>query len=442
MKTRSLLLLAVCLLALAVPVLADDWPQFRGPNRDNVSKEKGLLEQWPKKGPSLLWTYREAGIGFSGPAIVGNRLYTMGARKDTEYLIALDISGAAPKELWSAKVGPLFTFEGNVWGDGPRCTPTVDGDRVYALGGQGELICAETATGNVVWRKNLVKELDGEMMTHWGYSESPLVDGDHLICTPGGAKGTLAALDKKSGAVIWRSKELKDKAPYSSIIAADIGGVRQYIQLTYVDDSKGGAAAGVAAKDGKLLWYFPYFEGDSYAMAPTPIVRGDRVYLTVSLKGCRLLKISKNDKGQFQADDLYPEQNHKVMKNFHGGVVLVGDHIYGHCEKKGWVCQDFKTGKNVWLERNRLLCDSGALTCADGQLYLLSDEGTVALIKASPEKWIQSGQFELPEQSKLRGAGIATATDAHTWTHPVVANGRLYLRDQELLFCFDVRAKK
>jgi outer membrane protein assembly factor BamB len=440
MKTRSLLLFTAFLLVSVLPALADDWPQFRGPNRDDVSKETGLLAKWPKNGPPLLWTCKDVGIGFSGPAIVGNRLYTMGGRKENEYLIALDISGAAPKELWTAKIGPIFSYMN--WGDGPRSTPTVDGDRVYALGGYGELICAETATGNVVWRKNLEKDLGGEMMTAWGYSESPLVDGDYLICTPGGPNGTLAKLNKKSGAVVWRSKELKDKAPYSSIIAADIAGVRQYIQMTYVDDIKGGAAAGVSAKDGKLLWYFPFFDFYSFAVAPTPIVRGDQVYITAGYgAGCRLLKLSKNEKGLFEVKDLYPEENHKVMKNTHGGVVLVGDHVYGHCEEKGWVCQDFKTGESVWLDRNRLRCKSGSLTYADGHLYLYSDEGTAVLIKASPEKWIESGRFEIPEKSKVPETR-KTSQAAKIWTHPVVANGRLYLRDQELLFCFDIRAKK
>ena len=235
--------LAVCALAGAA-----DWPQWRGPERTGVSKETGLLKSWPKEGPKLLWTYKNLGIGFSGPAIVGDRLYTMGARNEVTYVIALDIKNGS--EIWSHKVGPIFTQD--AYGDGPRSTPTIDGEYLYALDGNGELVCLETAKGKEIWRKNLIKDLGGELMTEWGYSESVLIDGDKLICTPGGDKGTLAALDKKTGAVLWRSTELKNKAPYSSVMAAQIGGVRQYIQTSFIDKTAGGAVCGFDAKDGDI----------------------------------------------------------------------------------------------------------------------------------------------------------------------------------------------
>src|SRR5262249_13545545 len=205
---------------------------------------------------------------------VGDVLYTMGGFDDAEYVIALDLTKPKPTELWRRKVGKLFSFQ--AWGDGPRSTPTLGGDRLYALGACGDLVCLDLKKkGDEIWRKRLVTDLDGELMTgngaSYGFSESILVDGDSVICTPGGAKGTLAALDKKTGDVRWRSAKLKNQAPYSSVIVAEIQGVRQYVQNGYVDDDTGGVISGVRAKDGELLWYEPMLRNGSYAIASTPI---------------------------------------------------------------------------------------------------------------------------------------------------------------------------
>jgi outer membrane protein assembly factor BamB len=439
MKTRLFLVLGACLVACSVS-LAADWPQWRGRDRSGVSKETGLLKAWPKGGPTPLWTYKKAGLGFSGPAVVGDRLYTMGVRDEMTYVIALDI--AKGQEAWSTKIGPLFTFKLNAWGDGPRGTPTVDGDHLYALDATGLLVCLETAKGEEVWRKDLIKDLAGEMMTEWGYSESPLVDGDLLICTPGGPKGTLAALDKKTGAVKWRSTDLKNKAPYSSVVISEGGGIRQYIQTSYISAAEGGVVSGFAAKDGKLLWSQPTFRGSSYAIAPTPIVRDNLVYVTCNMEGpgCHLFALTPKGKG-IAAKELYSKKNQKSLKNDHGGVVLVGAHVYGHSGGRGWTCQDFKTGDVAWLDRSQLQCTSGSIVAADGRLYLYSDTGTAVLLDADPKKWQENGRFELPEKSTAN-KGRPSGRSAAIWTPPVVANGRLYLRDQELLFCYDVSEKK
>jgi outer membrane protein assembly factor BamB len=427
MNPRTLLPLTACLLA-ALPARAADWPQWRGPDRTDVSKETGLLKSWPKEGPKLLWTYKDAGNGYSGPAIVGDRLYTLGARGDTEYVIALDLKGVKDgtvKEAWSAKVGPRFNESR---GDGPRSTPTVDGDVLYALSpsgpkgdSQGELVCVELAGGKIKWQKSLRKDLGGKMMSGWGYSESPLVDGEQLICTPGGKQGTLAALNKKTGDVIWRSKELTDDAGYSSVVAADLGGVRQYVQTTKE------AVAGVAAKDGKLLWRFPKPEYRT-AVIPTPIVRDNLVYVTAGYGvGCDLLQINPEGQG-FKAERLYDRDARKLTENKHGGVVLVGDHIYGWSDSGNrWVCQELKTGKQAWESK---ALGRGSITCADGCLYCYSeDNGTCVLIEATPTAWKETGRFTIPQQKK----------PGSIWPHPVVANGRLYLRDQDLIFCYDVK---
>jgi outer membrane protein assembly factor BamB len=438
MKTRFLFILGAWLVACSVSFSAD-WPQWRGLDRSGVSKETGLLKAWPKGGPTLLWTHKNAGLGFSGPAIVGNRLYTMGVRDEMTYVIALDVANG--KEVWSTKIGPLFTYKGNTYGDGPRSTPTLDGDHLYALDATGLLVCLETGTGKEVWHKDLLKDLGGEIMSEYGYSESPLVDGTLLICTPGGAKGTLAALDKKTGAVKWRSTDLKNKAPYSSVVISAAGGIRQYIQTSYINEEEGGVVSGFAAKDGKLLWSEPTFKGHSYAIAPTPIVCDNLVYVTCNMEGpgCHLFALTAKGKG-IAAKDLYPKKNQKRLKNDHGGVVLVGDHIYGHSGGQGWMCQEFKQGNMAWLDRNQLE-QAGSIVAADGRLYLYSDTGTAVLLAADPEKWQESGRFEMPEKS-TGNKGRPTGQKAAVWTPPVVANGRLYLRDQELLFCYDVREKK
>jgi outer membrane protein assembly factor BamB len=227
---------ALALVLSICPALhGDDWPQWQGPNRSNVSKETGLLKSWPKDGPTLLWTFKEAGIGYSGPAVVGNRLYTLGARGQSEFVIVLDTQTG--KELWAKPIGPTFTFEGNEWGDGPRSTPTIADDRIYALGAQGELVCLDAEIGKTIWHHNLYQDYDGWVMDNsgvakvgWGYCEGPLVDGNQVVVTPGGDKGLLIAFDKVAGKDIWRSKDAKGKAPYSSIIVAEVDGVRQYIQ--------------------------------------------------------------------------------------------------------------------------------------------------------------------------------------------------------------------
>jgi outer membrane protein assembly factor BamB len=441
MNLRWMLLACASVLTAAAALLADDWPQWRGPDRTDVSREKGLLQAWPKGGPKLLWTYKDAGLGFSGFAVVGDRLYTMGAHNEEEYAICLDVKDNA-KQLWAAKLGPIFTFPGNRWGDGPRATPTVDGGFVYVLGGRGELACLKCADGSPVWRKSLIKDFDGEMMEHappmnWGYTESPLVDGDKLICCPGGPEGTMIALDKKSGKLLWRTKELPHQATHSSVVVAEIGGIRQYIQSTY-RGSNGGGVAGVAAADGKLLWYAPIKRYDIYAICPTPIVKGDLVYVTAGYSaGCNLFKIAKDAGGKFTAVDQYTNQSRHVMENEHGGVVLFGEHLFGYSNDIGWTCQEFTTGKEIWSERNKL-DGKGSLTCADGCLYLLSDEGEVVLLKASAKGWDEKGRFNLPQLSKSRETR-PTHHSAGVWTHPVLAYGRLYLRDQELIYCYAVK---
>lgn len=432
MMTRCVLLI----LALVADVLCGaDWPQYRGPERNDVSAETGLLREWPAGGPKLAWTYTNAGIGYSAFAVVGKHLYTIGGRGESEYLIALNlatIKDGAPAEAWAAAVGRTFDWQGNKWSAGPSSTPTVDGELIYALGGMGDLVCVEAASGKERWRKNLPKELDAQVNPigggpkglGWGFTWSPLVDGERLICVPGGPKGTLAALDKRSGNVLWRSAELTDQAAYTSPVAAEIGGVRQYVVLT----NQG--LAGIAAADGKVLWRFARKYGTEVVNSPT--VRGALVYATVGAgQGSDLIRVSQSN-GTFTTESVYANKN---MANHHGNTVLVGEHVFGFSEGKGWICQKFETGEIVWAERMKMR--AGSMTYADGRFYLYGeDDGTTVLIDASASGWKESGRFKIPQQSKLR------KPSGKIWTPPVVAHGQLFLRDQDLLFCYSVEANR
>jgi len=407
------LILATSLaVTLATSAIAADWPQWRGPQRDDVSHETGLLKQWPEAGPKRLWLFEKAGAGYAGFSIANGQLFTMGVRDGNEVLLALDANSG--KELWTAPIGDVL---GNKWGDGPRGTPTVDGDRVYALGGQGTLICAQAKDGKVLWKRTM-QELGGKV-PGWGYTESVLVDGNRVVCTPGGEKGTMAALDKMTGKTLWQSSDWKEGAQYSSIVPATINGTPQYVQLVMQ------SFAGVDPNNGKVLWKVP-FPGRT-AVIPTPIVKGNHVLVTAGYGvGSKMVEIEQGN----QPKDVY---ENKIMKNHHGGVVRVGDHVYGYSDGIGWLCMEFNTGKQVWAERGAL--GKGAVSAADGMLYCLDEgKGTVVLAEASPKGWQEHGRFTLEPQSQNR------SPQGRIWTHPVISNGKLYLRDQEYIYCFDVKS--
>jgi outer membrane protein assembly factor BamB len=419
---------------LAVPSSAADWPQFRGPSRDGVSQETGLLKTWPKGGPALAWTYTNAGEGYSCPVIVGDRLYTAGARGDTEYLFALDlknVQGGAPKELWAAPLGKRYFEKVNSWNAGPSATPAVDGGLVYAQGGYGDLVCVRAVDGKEVWRKSLLKDLGGQVanpqggaeVVGWGFSCSPLVDGDRVVCVPGGKQGNLAALDKKTGNILWRSKEIPEEASYASPVALEVGGARHYVQLTHK------RVFGADAKDGKLVWEYAWPEEFDDIIGSAAVVHDGHVYasLGTSSGGATLLKLTPGGP-KWKAEKVY---SGKDIANYIGGVVLVGGHVYGASDGKGWCCQDFKGGKITWSERRAL--DRGAVAAADGHLYCVSERGVVALLEATPAEFKEKGRFPLPKESKLR------RPSGKAWTLPVIADGKLYLRDQELLFCYSIK---
>jgi outer membrane protein assembly factor BamB len=408
LSRHSLFALAI---AWSLNASAADWPEWRGPGRNDHSPDTGLLKSWPAEGPKRLWVNENAGLGYAGFSVVGNRLFTMGLRDNQEFILCLD--AATGKELWAAPAGAKYP---NNWGDGPRATPTVDGNHVYAIGGQGTLVCAQVADGKVVWQKSLTSDLGGKLQ-NWGYTESVLIVDNFVICTPGGQQGTLAALKKDTGDVAWQSGELTDNAQYSSPILAMHHGKPQIVQLVMTK------VFGVDPANGKVLWKqdFP----GRVAVIPTPIYHDGHVYVAAGYGvGCMLVKVGADNSVSVVYEN-------KVMKNHHGGVIRVGDHLFGHSEGPGWVCQNFKTGEEVWASKK---LGKGAIHFADGMFYCLDEgSGDVALVELSTKDWVEKARFKLDPQTKQR------SPQGRIWTHPVVVNGRLYLRDQELLHCYDVK---
>lgn len=394
--------------------LAADWTQWRGPGRKDHSPDKGLLKEWPASGPKQVWLFKNAGLGYAGYSIAGDRLFTMGLRDGQEQLIAVSTKDGS--EVWKANAGEKYP---NNWGDGPRMTPTLDGDRVYAIGGNGLVICAQVSDGKILWEKSLTKDLGG-IRQDWGFTESPLIVGDNLILTPGGKDGTMAALNKKTGEVVWRSKDLSEVAQYASPILVNRGGKDQIVQLVAK------AIFGVDPTDGTILWKSD-FPG-RVAVIPTPIDGGDGlIYVTAGYGvGCKLVRMGADGKS---VETVYADN--KVMKNHHGGVVLLNGKIYGHSDGAGWVCQDLATGNEVWAFKN---FGKGAIHYADGKFYCLDERsGVVALIEASDKGWKEISRFTLSPLSEKR------SKQGGIWPHPVVLNGRLYLRDQEYVYCYDVK---
>jgi outer membrane protein assembly factor BamB len=302
----------------------------------------------------------------------------------------------------------------------------VDGDLIYAISSDGKLTCVEKSKGEVRWSKDLMADFGGRH-GNWAYAESPLVDGDVVVCTPGGNSATLVALNKKTGATVWKSAVTglppagRSRAPgstagYASVMPAEIGGVRQYVQYL------GGGVVGVSARDGKQLWTYTGTKGGN-ANATTPLVRGDRVFTATSYGvGGGLARIS-SDGGTFTAKE---EFFVKEMQNHHGGMLLVGDHVYG-TNNAALLCVSFEDGKVAWQNR---CVGKGSVAYADGCLYVRGENGTVALVEATPKGYKEKGRFSQPERSSNKA-----------WPHPVVAGGKLYLRDWDTLLCYDVKAQ-
>ena len=370
------------------------------------------MQEWPEGGPKVAWKADNVGKAYATVSVADGRVFTQGNVNDEGRIQCYNEKNG--DLIWSVRPPRETKAFTHGRGDGPRGTPTVDGANVYCEGGDGSLTCLKADSGEVVWSAHLAQDFGGKR-PGWGYSESPLVDGEKLIVTPGGKQGAIAALNKLTGEVIWKSTDVTDPAHYSSPIAADIEGVHQIIQFTRE------RIVGVDAKDGRLLWDYSK-SANGTANVATPIVKDNYVFSSSAYgTGGGLVKITRKG-SDFTAEEVYFQ---KPMANHHGGIVRVGDYMYGF-GSGGLICMEFLTGEIAW--RNRSV-GKGSLCYADGQLYCFGEKNQMALVDANPKEYVEHGRFDTPDSGKP------------TWAHPVVANGRLYLRDQDTLTAYDIRRK-
>lgn len=421
--------LAVLLLALcALPALAADWPQWRGVERDGKSTDTGLLTEWPKDGPPLLWRATGVGTGYASLAVVGDHIFTTGDLDGKQHLLA--VSRKDGSRVWATPIGP-------VWKDefiGARSTPTIDGGQAFVISTEGDVIALDAATGKELWRRSLTKDFGGDLMKamgkyDWKFCESPLVDDGRVIVTPGAQDAALVALDRKTGKEIWRSAipNLGDKgadgAGYSSVMAADIAGTRQYVQLL------GRGLVGVDAADGKFLWGYNRVAND-VANVATPIIDGNMVFASTAYgTGSAMVRLSKNGNG-IKAEEGY-FLSHDTLQNHHGGLILHDGYIYGGTgHKKGFpVAIELKTGKVAWGPVRNAGRGSAAIGFADGHIYFRYEDGLMVLVEATPKEYREKGSFMIPDVQQF------------SWSQPVIVDGVLYLREQDNLFGYDVRKK-
>jgi outer membrane protein assembly factor BamB len=409
MRTHGLWALLVGSFLVGEAAAPSDWPQWRGPDRTGVSGETGLLKHWPQGGPAMTWLISNLGKGYGSVAVQGDRVYVQGTQAGKSVLFCLH--RADGRTLWTRALGGTLEQEK---GGGPRGTPTADGDRVYALSEDGDLACVRSADGTVVWAFNMLKAFHGSN-PDWLVSESPLIDGSNLIVTPGGPKAGIVALDKTTGRTVWKSEELSDPAAYSSCIVADVDGVRTVMTLT------SRAGVGVRASDGKLMWRYEKVANRTANVA-TPIFFQNRVFYTSAYgTGSALLRL-KATNGEVRAEEIYFSRD---MMNHHGGVILVNGYLYGFSNSI-LTCMEFGTGKVAW--RNRSV-GKGCLICADGDLYLLGESNVVGLAEANPAGYAERGRFEISDQ------GLPS------WAHPAVSGGKLYIRNQGMLACYNIKIK-
>ena len=401
-----------------------DWPQWRGPNRDGKAAEQELLQEWSDDGPKQVWEFKNAGAGYSAVSVVDGKLFTLGERDNGCIAMCIDLKTGDP--IWERKFADAGQDDdyNTGWGGGPRSTPTVDGDQVFVLSDLGVLAALSKDSGDVQWSIDLVGE-HGGAVPKWGYSESPLVDGDRVMITPGGAE-FMIGVDRKTGKKVWQSTGVDVGAQYVSIMRGSVGD-----QSYYVTASKKGLVAFDTASGKKL--FSDDATANGVAVVPTPILAGDSLYHSSAYgAGNTLLKLSASPSG-IDVESVYALQG-KTMENHHGGYVLVDGVIYGFTKANGgnWTAQEMSSGKTLWEEKirpNR----SGSISYADGRLYCYNDkEGSVILVEPSRNGFLSKGKLTLPEQTEIpRGKGAI-------WAHPVIADQTLFIRDQDLIYAFDI----
>lgn len=409
-------MLAAVVGLLPLTTLAADWPQWRGPNRDGISQETGLLKQWPENGPKQVWRVDDVGGGYSTPSIVGDRIYLLGNQGTTdEFVQARKVSDGS--KIWQTRIGKVAPNRGPQY-PGARSTPTVVGDVLYALGSDGDLVCLDTKDGKERWHKHLQKDFGGKHGS-WAYSESPLIDGDLLVVAPGGSEATIVGLNTGSGELVWKTAlPGGDEAAYASAVVIEAAGKKQYVEFL----QKG--VVGVDAETGELLWQYARTAEGSPANILTPVVHENLVYTAASRSGAGLVEVDANG-GKFAAEEVYFSP--KLPKSI-GGAVKVGENLFGTNE--GVLCADFNTGEVKWQDRSVGPC---SVCFADGNLYLHDEKsGEVILVEASPEGYSEKGRFTPSD--------MPSRTNEKSWAYPAIADGKLYIRDLNALWCYDIKA--
>jgi len=407
---------AACVLALILPLRPAaaetpcDWPEFHGPDRTNQSPAGGLLKEWPEGGPPLVWKVEGLGHGFSTVSIAGGLIYTTGNIGQHTVITAIGLDGGV---AWRAANGPAYTRSH----PGTRSTPTIDGDRLYHENADGDLVCLEAKTGKRLWHVNILREFRGRNIS-WALAESVLVDGDRVICTPGGEEIGLAALDKMTGKTVWTCRGTDDKPGYCSPILVEHEGLRQIVTMMAT------SIVGVHAESGQLLWQVRH-ETPFDENITMPLYHDGHVFIVSRTTGSRLLRLEV--KGEAcSAREVWASQALDVQ---HEAALLLDGHVYGTAmtvRNGPWVCLDFATGVRRWSDPG---IGRASLTWADGHIYAVNFGGTVALVDPSPAGFRAVSRFQLPKGGK-----------GPVWAHPVVCGGRLYLRHDETLFCYDVSA--
>ncbi len=392
---------------------ADDWPQFYGPGRDNRSEETGLLEQWPEGGPELAWTVSGLGVGYAIVAVADGMIYTTGDVEGEMVIFAMDPAG---NELWRRANGPAYEKSY----PGSRCTPTIDGGKLFCTNGHGNMICLDAKTGEEQWSVNFFERFGGREIT-WGVAESPLVVGDIVICCPGGEDVFMAALDRDTGETRWTCTGVGDNHSHTSPMLIRFADTSVIVQMT------GASLIGVDADTGKLLFKHPH---PARVNVDTPIYDDGSLYIFGTWgHGATRVDLAIED-GAWSTTEAWHEV---ALDNEHGGVMLIDGHLYGQADNnhktRHMVCMNAETGETVWTIDDLAGKLSSALTYVEGLLYIVTDQGEVGLIRPITEGLDVISRFQIPPG----GTGPLYA-------FPVVSNGRLFIRHGEYLFAYDVGA--
>lgn len=438
------LTLGVALLFAGLTLAADkpgpnDWPQWLGQNRDGKSPETGLVKSWPKDGPRVAWTSKDLGLGFGTPSVACGKIYGIGSRGGKDGVWALN--EADGKELWFTEFADTAKVAKNT--NGPSSTPTYADGKLFTVSLGGKVVCQDAATGKKIWSRSFTKKDDGEDegfgagVPTWGFNESVLVDGDKVICAPSSSKAAVAALNANTGATVWATplKDIGGGYGYSSPIKMTVGGVPFYVVVL----GQSAGMVGVHAETGKLLWQFTKSAFGGVAQIPVPIVAEDHIFASTAYGGgSALLQVVAESQDKVSVKEIKTYKGDPM--NHHGGMILLDGYVYfGHGQNNGIpVCYDFKTGEKAW-HADRTPPGAGgsaAYSYADGMLYVRYQNRLMTLVKPSPKEEDNKivSSFMLPASNVPRGSG------SESWPHPVIANGKMLIRDQNMLYCYDIKA--